>query len=77
MKVTSRKNKLTLRDFAFVREPEIGLTYQNGPYMIHVGRGTYACSYKGLTFSWGHESILEAVRAVEKHSIKTLRGLEQ
>jgi hypothetical protein len=69
------RSKLTLLDFAFVNDREIGvLTYQHDPYVILVGRETYACTYKGQTFSWGHESIQAAVDAVAKH-IKKLRGL--
>jgi hypothetical protein len=66
---TSPGKKLTIRDFAFVNDPEVGgLTYQNGPYLILVGRESYSCACEGLTFSWGHESIAEAVEAVEKHA---------
>jgi hypothetical protein len=66
-------SKLTLRDFAFVREPELGLTYQHGPYLILIGRQSYSCSYKGQTFSWGHESIQSAVEACGHHEAHRLR----
>jgi hypothetical protein len=60
--------KLTLRDFAFMHDREIGgLTYQHGPYLILVGRSSYAVTYKGQTFSWDHESIHSAIEAVNKH----------
>jgi hypothetical protein len=62
--------KLTIRDFAYVREPGIGQTYQNGPYMILVGRKTYSVAYKGQTFSWGLESITEAVEAVAQFELR-------
>jgi hypothetical protein len=67
--------KLTIRDFAFVNDPGVGgLTYQNGPYLILVGRESYSCAYKGLTFSWGHESITEAVEACDKRA-RRLEGV--
>jgi hypothetical protein len=67
MKITT-KNQLTLRDFAFINDRELGsLAYQHGPYVILVGRETYACTYKGQTFSWGHESIQSAVEACARH----------
>jgi hypothetical protein len=60
--------KLTIRDFTYRYDREVGgQTYQNGPYLILVGRETYACNCRGQCFSWGHESILEAVEACEKH----------
>jgi hypothetical protein len=67
---------LTPVDFVFVKDPELGQTYQKGPYTILVGRGTYSAACKGQTFSWGLESITEAVGAVERHSNgNTPRGL--
>jgi len=60
-------NKLTARDFTYRYEPGIGQTYQNGPYLITVGRATYACNYKGRCFSWGHEDFLSAIEACAKH----------
>jgi len=53
-----------------VREPEIGQTYQNGPYMIQVGRASYAANYQGQCFSWGHEDFLSAAQACAKHEAK-------
>jgi hypothetical protein len=59
-------NKLTSRDFVYVYEPGIGTTYQNGPYLILVGRQSYACTYKGRTFTWGLEYFSQAVEACAK-----------
>jgi hypothetical protein len=73
---TPKHQKLTLRDFTFVYDKEIGgQTYQNGPFLILVGRNTYSCTYKGQTFSWGHESILSAVEACEKRDRDIRRKL--
>jgi hypothetical protein len=59
--------KLTARDFVYVYEPGIGQTYQNGPYLILVGRNSYCATYKGQTFSWGLEFFNEAVRVCARH----------
>lgn len=70
----SNSTKLTVRDFAFVHEPDLGQTYQNGPYLIQVGRTTYAVSYRGQVFTWGLESITEAIRAVEAFEDNRLKA---
>jgi hypothetical protein len=62
-----KPSKLTARDFVYVYEPGIGQTYQNGPYLIGVGRSTYSCNYQGQCFSWGLEYFNEAVRACARH----------
>jgi hypothetical protein len=59
--------KLTARDFVYVYELGVGQTYQNGPYLIGVGRNTYSCNYRGQCFSWGLEDFLSAVEACAKH----------
>jgi hypothetical protein len=72
-------NKLTALDFAYVYEPGIGQTYQNGPYMILVGRNSrsYAVTYKGQTFSWGLDYFNEAVRACAKHDAQRRAAITQ
>jgi hypothetical protein len=64
----TKKAKLTARDFVYVYEPGIGQTYQNGPYLIGVGRTTYSCNFSGQCFSWGLEDFLSAVEACAKHN---------
>ena len=58
--------KLTARDFAYVYEPGIGQTYQNGPYLITVGRSSYAANYRGQCFSWDLD-FLSAIDACARH----------
>jgi hypothetical protein len=65
-----KQPKLTIRDFTFVHDEVIGGSYQSGPYAILVGTGSYACTYKGQTFSWGLRSILEAVCACGEYEDK-------
>jgi hypothetical protein len=65
--------KVTLNDFVYVREPELGQTYQNGPYLIQVGPKSYAVSYRGQVFTWGLESILQAVEAVNAFEVQRAR----
>jgi hypothetical protein len=65
-----KPSKLTIRDFAYVNDEVIGRSYQNGPYTILVGTNSYACTYKGQTFSWGLRSILEAVCACGEYEDK-------
>jgi hypothetical protein len=62
-----KPSKLTARDFVYVYEPGIGQTYQNGPYLIGVGRSTYSCNYQGQCFSWGLEYFTEAIGACARH----------
>jgi hypothetical protein len=63
------RGKLTLRDFTYGYDHEIGgQTYRCGLYMILVGRESYSVAYKGQTIGWGLESITEALRALEKHA---------
>jgi hypothetical protein len=45
----------------------------NGPYLITVGRATYACNYRGQCFSWGHENFLSAIEACANHEAKRPR----
>jgi hypothetical protein len=69
-------SKLTIRDFAFVRgDKTTGPSYQQGAFAILVGRGSYSCTYKGLTFSFGHESIQSAVEACNKRAQQIARKL--
>jgi hypothetical protein len=62
-----RSDKLTARDFTYVYEPGIGQSYQNGPYLIGVGRDTYSCNYQGRCFQWGLTDFLSAIEACAKH----------
>jgi hypothetical protein len=63
---TRTSTRLTPRDFTCVYEVGIGPTYQNGPYMIQVGRGSYAVAYRGQTISWA-VSFLDAVETCARH----------
>lgn len=69
-----RNMKVTLNDFVYVREPELGQTYQNGPYLIQVGPKSYAVSYQGQVFTWGLESITAAVDAVNAFEVQRERA---
>jgi len=64
---TTKKAKLTARDFAYVYEPGIGETYQNGPYTILCGRESYAVTYKGRTIDYNLRDFLSAVEACAAH----------
>src|SRR5262245_45953338 len=57
----AKKQFLSTRDFVYVYEPGVGRTYQCGAYVILVGDKSYACAYKGQTFSWYLEDFLSAV----------------
>ena len=72
MQVISEKTHETadICGFTYIHDDEVGQAFQCGRYLIQVGRATYACSFKGQTFSWGHESILEAIESCEKHSLR-------
>jgi hypothetical protein len=70
------ENKLSIRDFTFARGDETSRpSYQLGPFTIVVGLSSYSCNYKGLTFSFGHKSITEAVAACNKRSLALSRKL--
>jgi hypothetical protein len=74
--VSLMKNELSIRDFTFVRGDETSSpSYQHGPFMIVVGKSSYSCNYKGLTFSFGHKSITEAVAVCNKRSLALSRKL--
>jgi hypothetical protein len=63
------QNKLSIQDFTFVGgDRTISPSYQYGPFAIHVGERSYHCTYSGLTFSFGHKSIAEAVAACNQRA---------
>jgi hypothetical protein len=64
---------LTARDFVYRYEAGLGQFYENGPYLILVGRNSYCATYRGQTFSWGLEDFLSAVETCARHDTEQRR----